>query len=336
MSQKLKSTLACLLESFFRQRLMAQRRASPETVSSYRDALQLLITFASERKAKRPHQLSIEDLDRDMVLLFLDHLEQERHNSIRTRNTRLAAIHSFFHHIASKDPVLMNLARRVLAIEGKKTTKHLLGYLEKPDLDSILTAPDGTTPQGRRNQTLLLFLARTGARVSEAIGVNVSDLILQNPPHVRLRGKGGKERTVPLVKDAVAAVHALLEERRVADHPEAAVFVNTRKQRLSRFGVIHILRHAVTAAAKTKPSLGTRAISPHTLRHSLAMHLLQSGVDLVTIQSVLGHASVNTTHQYVEADLEMKRRALEKCATVETNPAPYQPTDEVLALLESL
>jgi integrase/recombinase XerD len=336
MSQKLKSTLACLLESFFRQRLMAQRRASPQTVSSYRDALQLLITFTSERKAKRPNALSIEDLDREMILLFLDHLEQERHNSIRTRNTRLAAIHSFFHHVASKDPALLNLAGRVLGIEGKKTTKPLLGYLEKPDLDAILAAPDGNTQQGRRDHTLLLFMARTGARVSEAIGVTVSDLILKSPTHVRLRGKGGKERAVPLVKDAVAAVNALLEERGVAAQPEAAVFVNTRKQRLSRFGVIHILRRAVTAAAKTKPSLGTMAVSPHTLRHSQAMHLLQSGVDLVTIKSLLGHASVNTTHQYVEADLEMKRRALEKCATVETNPAPYQPTDEVLALLESL
>jgi len=270
MSQKPKSTLACLLESFFRQRLMAQRRASQETVSSYRDALQLLITFASERKTKCPSQLSIEDLDRDMVLLFLDHLEQERHNSIRTRNTRLAAIHSFFHHVASTDPALMNLAVRVLGIEGKKTTKPLLGYLERPDLDAILAAPDGNTQQGRRDYTLLLFLARTGARVSEAIGVTVSDLILKSPAHVRLRGKGAKERAVPLVKDAVAAVNALLQERGIAAQPEAAVFVNTRKQRLSRFGVIHILRRAITAAAKTKPSLGTMAVSPHTLRHYLA------------------------------------------------------------------
>ena len=336
MIQKPKSTLACLLESFFRQLLITQRRASPQTVSSYRDSLQLLIIFASERKAKRPHQLSVEDLDRDMILLFLDHLEQARHNSIRTRNARLAAIHSFFHHVATKDPALMNLVARVISIEGKRTTKPLLGYLEKPDLDAILAACDEGTPQGRRDRTLLLFLARTGARVSEAVGVNVGDLILVNPPHVRLRGKGGKERAVPMVRDAVAAVKALLEERGVAGEPHAAVFVNPREQRLSRFGVIHILRRAVAATAERKPNLAARAISPHTLRHSLAMQLLQSGVDLITIQSMLGHASVNTTHQYVEADLEMKRRALEKCATVETNPAPYQPPDEVLALLEAL
>lgn len=336
MIQKPESTLACLLESFFRQFLITQRRASPQTVSSYRDALQLLISFASERKGKRPHQLSVEDLDRDMILLFLDHLEYVRHNSVRTRNTRLAAIHSFFHHVASKDPALMNLVAKVVSIEGKRTTKPLFGYLEKPDLDAILAACDRNTQQGRRDYTLLLFLARTGARVSEAVGVNVSDLILQSPPHVRLRGKGGKERAVPMVKDAVAALKTLLQERGVAGEPQAPVFVNARKQRLSRFGVIHILRRAVVDAAERKPNLAARPISPHTLRHSLAMQLLQSGVDLITIQSVLGHASVNTTHQYVEADLEMKRRALDKCATVETNPAPYQPPDEVLALLESL
>jgi len=336
MTKQPKSTLASLLETFFHQSLIAQRRASPETVSSYRDALRLLITFASERTAKRPNRLNIEDLDRDMVLVFLDHLERERHNGVRTRNTRLAAIHSFFHHVASKDPGSVNLAGKVLGIEGKKTTKPPLGYLDKPDLDAIVAAPDRRTGQGRRDHTLLLFLARTGARVSEAIRVNGADLTLQMPSHVLLLGKGGKERAVPLAKDTVAALNALLEERDGASQREAAVFVNIRKQRLSRFGVRHILRRAVTAAAKARPSLGTKAISPHTLRHSLAMHLLQSGVDLVTIQSLLGHASVNTTHQYVEADLEMKRRALEKCATAETNPAPYQPTDEVLAFLESL
>jgi len=336
MKKQPKSTLANLLESFFRQHLLAQRRASPATVSSYRDALQLLITFASERIAKRPNQLTIEDLDRDMVLLFLDHLERERHNSVRTRNARLAAIHSFFHHIASHDPVSLNLAGKVLGIEGKKTTKPLLGFLDKLDLDAVLTAPDRNTSQGRRYHALLLFLARTGAQVSEAIRVNAGDLTLQRPPHVLLHGKGDKDRAVPLVKDAVAALNALLEERGVVAQAQTAVFVNARKQRLSRFGVIYILRRAVNAAAKGRPNLGIKAISPHTLRHTLAMHLLQSGVDLVTIQALLGHASVNTTHQYVEADLDMKRRALEKCGATETSPTPYRPTDEVLAFLESL
>jgi len=336
MIKRLQSTLAGLLESFFRHHMLVQRRASPETIRSYRDSMRLFINFASERIAKRPNQLRIEDLDRDMVLLFLDHLERERRNSIRTRNMRLAAIHSFFQHVTSKDPVAVNLAARVLGIEGKKTTKPLLRYLDKPDLDAIIAAPHRNTWRGRRDYTLLLFLARTGARVSEGIGVNVADLTLQNPAHVLLRGKGGKERAVPLAKDAIAALKALLEERGVAAQPQAAVFINSRKHRLTRYGVNHLLQRAVGAAAKERPSVGTRAISPHTLRHTLAMHLLQAGVDLVTIQSWLGHASVNTTHQYVEADLEMKRRALRECATVEMNPVPYTPSDEVLALLESL
>jgi len=331
-----RSTLGRLLESFFRQYMLVQRRASPETISSYRDSMRLLITFASDRIAKPPNQLSIEDLDRDMVLLFLDHLEEKRHNSIRTRNTRLAAIHSFFRHVATRDPVSVSLAAKVLGIEGKKTTRPLLGYLNKPDLDAIIAAPNQNTWRGRRDYTLLLFLARTGARVSEGIGVNVGDLTLQRPAYVLLRGKGGKERAVPLAKDATAALNNLLQERGVVAQPQAAVFVSSRKQRLTRYGVNHLLQIAVRTAAKARPSVGTRAISPHLLRHTLAMHLLQAGVDLVTIQSLLGHASVNTTHQYVEADLEMKRRALEKCATVETDPAPYQPTDAVLALLESL
>jgi len=261
------STLARLLESFFRQHMLAQRRASPETISSYRDSMRLLITFASERIAKRPNQLSIEDLDRDTVLLFLDHLELERHNSIRTRNTRLAAIHSFFHHVASRDPVSVNLAAEVLGIEGKKTTKPLLGYLDKLDLDAIIAAPNRNIWRGRRDYTLLLLLARTGARVSECIGVNVGDLTLRRPAHVLLRGKGGKRRAVPLTKDAVAALNALLEERGTAAQAQAAVFVNSRKHRLTRFGVNHLLRRAVHTAAKARPSVGTKAISPHTLRH---------------------------------------------------------------------
>jgi len=273
-----RSTLARFLESFFRQHMLVQRRASPETISSYRDSMRLLITFASERIAKRPNQLSIEDLDRDMVLLFLDHLERERHNSIPTRNTRLAAIHSFFHHAASQDPVSVNLAAKVLGIEGKKTTKPLLGYLDKPDLDAIIAAPNPNTWRGRRDHTLLLFLARTGGRVSEGMGVNVGDLILQRPAHVLFRGKGGKERAVPLAKDAVAALNALLEERGVAAQPHAAVFVNSRKHRLTRYGVNHILCRAVHIAAKARPSVGTKAISPHTLRHYSAFRTMPSEV----------------------------------------------------------
>ena len=336
MIQKLKSTLAQLLQSFFRRRLVAQRKASPATVSAYRDALRLFLLFASKRAGKPPSRLCLEELDRDVVLAFLDHLEQERHNTIRTRNVRLAAIRSFFQHVAYCDPAAMSLANRVLGIPGKRTTKRLLGYLPQADLDEIVAAPDQSTPQGRRDYALLLFLARTGARVSEAVGVNPADLQLQRPSHVVLRGKGAKERVVPLAKDTAVVLKALIHERGIATDSRSPVFVNARGQRLTRKGVTHILRRAVAIAAKAKPLLATRPVSPHTLRHSLAMSLLQSGVDISTIQSWLGHASVNTTHQYVEADLQMKRRALEKCSNPEASPSLYRPTDEVLALLESL
>jgi integrase/recombinase XerD len=334
MTKRPSSTLADLLQSFFRKHLVTQRAASPETVNGYRDALRLFLTFASERTKKRPAQLRIEELDRDMVLAFLDHLERERNNSVRTRNCRLAAIHSFFHHVAQRDPALMNVVSAVVDIQGKRTTKPVLGYLRRPELEMILAAPDRNKLPGRRNYTLLLFLARTGARASEAINVKVGDLTLDRPPQVLLRGKGAKQRIVPLTKDIATILRSYLEERHVASQLDAPVFVNARGQRISRFGVRYVLRQAVSMTGKS--IAGTKAISPHTLRHSLAMGLLQSGVDLVTIQAWLGHASINTTHQYMEADLEMKCAALEKCATLETTPVPYQPTDEVLALLESL
>jgi integrase/recombinase XerD len=336
MSQLPKSTLPDLLEAFFRKHLAAQRGASVATTSSYRDALKLFLTFVSAQTKKHPCQLRIEELDQDMVLAFLDHLQRERGNSTRTRNCRLAAIHSFFHYAASRDPAVINLANRVLGIQGKRTTKSILGYVRQPDLEAILAASDRSKPQGRRDHALLLFLSRTGARVSEAIGVNVGDLTLDWPSQVLLHGKGAKQRIVPLSKDIASVLRAYIAERRVLSQPEAAVFVNARGGRLSRFGVIYILRKTLSIAIRTRSIAAADSISPHTLRHSLAMGLLQSGVDPITIQSWLGHASLNTTHQYMEADLEMKRRALEKCGTSETMPTPYRPTDEVLAFLESL
>jgi len=334
MIQCLKSTLAFLLESFFRQHLMAQRRASPATVNAYRDALRLFLLFASQRAGKSPSRLSLEELDRDVVLAFLDHLEQERHNSVSTRNLRLTAIRSFFQHVAYCDPQAMSLANRVLTIPSKKTTKRLMNYLRQDELDAILAVPDRSFPQGRRDYALLLFLVRSGSRVSEAIGVNVEDLQLQQPSYVLCRGKGSKERMVPLAKDIVAVLKALIHERGIETDFQSPVFVNARGQRLTRHGVIHIIHRAVASA--TNPPLRSKSISPHTMRHTAAMILLQSGVDLTTIQSWLGHASVNTTHHYVEADLEMKRRALEKCKITEADLVIYQPSDQVLALLEAL
>lgn len=328
-------TLAFLLESFFRNRLAAQRRASPATIAAYRDALRLLLVFASERAGQPPSRLRLEDLDHEVVLAFLDHLETTRGNSVRTRNARLAAIRSFFQHVAYSDPAAMGIAQRVLGIPGKRTSRRVVGYLRDDELEAVLAAPDRSTAQGRRDHALLLFLARTGARVSEAVAVNVMDLRLDNPSQVLLHGKGSKDRVVPLEADIITVLRCFLAEGRHR-RPDDPVFVNARGKRLTRFGVIHLLDRAVAGAGQAAPELVKRAVSPHTLRHTRAMEMLKGGVDLTTIQSWLGHANVATTHHYTEADLEMKRKALALCEHPDAEPVRYQPTDELLALLDRL
>ena len=329
-------TLATMLESFFRKRLAAQRNASAATIESYRDALRLLLVFAAERAGKQPSRLRLEDIDRGVVLAFLDHLEVGRGNSIRTRNARLAAVRSFFQHVAYEDPGSMGIAQRVISIPGKRTVRHVVRYLRKDELDVLLATPDRQSSKGRRDYALLLFLARTGARVSETVAVNVSDLRLEAPCQVLLHGKRSKDRVVPLAGDLVAALRELCSERAISSDAAEPVFINTRGTRLSRFGVIHILDTTVSAVRTDHPGMLSGAISPHTMRHTTAMHLLQAGVDLTTIQAWLGHASVLTTHHYMEADVEMKRRALASCDHPDATPSRYQPPDEVLALLESL
>ena len=334
-SQK-NTTLGTHLESFFRDRLVSQRRCSPATVSTYRDGLRLLLIFASKQTGKPPSRLTVEDLDREVILAFLNHLESERGNSIRTRNARLAAIRSFFQHIAYCDPSAIGVVQRVLAIQEKRTVKRAISYLRQEDLAALLAAPDQNTWQGRRDHTLLLFLGRTGARVSEAIGVNGSDLRLDKPYQVLLLGKGSKERVVPLTEETVTALRSYRDENVHRLEMEGPFFINARGARLTRFGVVHILNRATKTAAKQHPHLAKMPISPHTLRHTVAMHMLQAGVDLTTIQSWLGHVTVNTTHQYVEADTEMKLRAIEMCASPEAPVSLYVPKDDVLTLLESL
>jgi len=329
-------SLANHLESFFRQYLAAQRQASPATIATYRDGLRLFLVFAAEQTGKPPSRLTLADLDRDRVLSFLTHLEKERGNTVRTRNARLAVIRSFFKHVAYRDPAAMEAATRILAIPGKRMTKRVLTYLREEELDALLAVPDRTAPSGRRDHALLLFMARTGARVSEAIGVRPADLRLDRPCQVLLRGKGAKERIVPLANDLAGLLKALIQME--GQHIGAAtpIFRNARGKGLTRFGVLHILQRTVAAVASTLPALAQRTISPHTLRHTAAMHLLQAGVDLTTIRSWLGHVAVQTTNDYVEADVEMKRRALEKCHEPEVASVRYRPADEVLALLESL
>lgn len=331
------ATLPPLLESFFRSRLPKQRNASRATIASYRDALRMLILFAAERAGRKPCALTIEDLDRDLILAFLDELEKTRKNTVQTRNARLTAIRSFFHHVAANDPASLGIAQRVLAIPLKKSHTEVTRHLARRELDALIDAPDQRTPHGRRDRTLLLFLARTGARVSEALDADACDLQLERPrPQVLLRGKGRKERIVPIPDDLVKALKALMRERGVEAHETRPLFVGTKETRLTRFGATHIVRRAVAAAAASMPELAGKSISPHVFRHSLAMTLLQSGVDLLTIQAWLGHSQVATTHRYAAADVEMMRRGLDKAGIPGKLPARFQPKDRVLQLLESL
>ena len=297
----------------------------------------MLVLFAAERTGRKPCALAIEDIDRDMILAFLDELEQKRKNSVQTRNARLGAIRSFFHHVAANDPAALGIAQRVLAIPIKKSHTEITHHLSRGELDAVIAAPDQQTQLGRRDRTLLLFMARTGARVSEALGVDACDLQLEHPrPQVLLRGKGRKERIVPITHDLVKALKALIRERGIDQHDGRPLFVGTHGVRLTRFGATHIVRRAATMATANTPELMRKTISPHVFRHSLAMALLQSGVDLLTIQAWLGHSQVATTHRYAAADVEMMRRGLDKAGVSGKLPMRYQPKDSVLQLLESI
>lgn len=334
---KTKPSLASLLQSFFGNRLTHQRNATPATVASYRDALRLLVLFASERTGRKPCTLAIEDLDRDLVLGYLDHLEKKRGNSIHTRNSRLTAVRSFFHHVAASDPESIGIAQRVLAIPIKRSNIEVTHYLSRSELDALIEAPNQQTLRGRRDRVLLLFLARTGARISETLGVDAADLQLDRPrPQVMLRGKGRKQRIVPLSADLAKALEVLLQERGISRHDPCPLFIGTHGRRLTRFGATHIVRRAAATASKQVAQLDRKVISPHVFRHSLAMMLLQSGVDLLTIQAWLGHAQVATTHRYASADLQMMRQGLQKAGVSSTELARYKPKDEVLRLLEQL
>jgi len=330
-------SLAPLLESFFRNRLTKQRNASPSTIASYRDALRMLILFAAENIGRKPAALAVEDLDRDLVLAFLDEIEEKRKNSVLTRNARLTAIRSFFHHVAANDPASLGVAQRILAIPVKRSHIEVTHHLSQHEVDALIDAPDQKTPRGRRDRALLLFLARTGARVSEAIGVNAGDLNLDRPrPQVLLRGKGRKERIVPIPNDLAKTLEALMSERGIALHEPRPLFVGTHDTRLTRFGATHIVRRAVATATLAMPELARKSISPHVFRHSLAMKLLQSGVDLLTIQAWLGHSQVATTHRYAAADVEMMRRGLEKAGVSGKHANRFKPKDAVLHLLERI
>ena len=328
------SALAPIMQGFFTERLIGQRQASPHTVASYRDAFRLLLAFVQRRDGKPPSQLALEDLDAVVIGAFLDHLEADRHNSARTRNNRLAAIHSLFAYAALRHPEHAALIQRVLAIPAKRTDRQLVSFLTDDEVDALLAAPDRDTWVGRRDHALLLVAVQTGLRVSELTSLTRADVELGTGAHLRCHGKGRKDRITPLTTQVRAVLQVWLAERQGA--PDDAVFPSRRGGPLSSDAVAFLVTRHARTAAKCCPPLTTKTVTPHVLRHTCAMRLLAVGVDISVIALWLGHEGVETTQIYLHADLAIKERALARTAPAGTTPGRYRPPDSLLAFLEGL
>jgi site-specific recombinase XerD len=327
-------TFSILLERFFTQRLMQQRQASAHTIASYRDTFRLLLKFVQKRLRKAPCTLSLENVDATIVLDFLDELEKVRKVTPRTRNLRLTAIHSFFRYVAFEAPAHAAQIQRVLAIPAKRFARKLVPFLNRPEVDALLAAPDQRTWSGRRDHALILLAVQTGLRLAELTGLRRQDLYLETGAHVRVMGKGRKERCTPLSKNTRSVLVAWLREP--PRQPDQPVFPNARGGRLSAHGVHYLLAKHVTSATLICPSLGTKRVSPHVLRHAAAMDLLQQGIDRSVIALWLGHESIETTQMYLDADLELKQRVLDAVLPPNGKPGRYRPDDKLLAFLNSL
>jgi site-specific recombinase XerD len=332
-------TLSALVQSFFTLAL-PQRGMSPLTILSYRDAMKLLLRFVAERKRRPVVRLQVADLDASIVRDFLDHLEKKRGNGIATRNNRLAAIRSFFGFVAAEEPALADLCQHVCAVPLKRAPVRPIPYLEEDEMQALLAGPDRSTAASRRDHALLLFLYNTAARVQELTGVRASDLHLARPSQVLLRGKRKKERICPFWASTARALRALLAEAAISPGSDRKVFLNTQGEPLTRFGVDYIIKKYAPVAAVAVPSLARKRISPHTIRHTAAVHMLNAGVDVNVIRSWLGHADLRTTNVYAEINLATKRKAIESCAPRGVDGRARRPSwkrsRDLLAWLEQL
>ena len=328
------SALATTLQAFFSDRLIRQRQVSSNTVAAYRDTLRLLLIFASENRGKAPGKLDIDDLDAPLIGAFLDHLEHERQNGVRTRNARLAAIRSLFRYAALRHPEHAATIERVLAIPPKRFERRLVTYLTEAEIDALLAAPDRTTWIGRRDTALFALAVQTGLRASELIGLNCSDVHLGSGAHVSCNGKGRKQRITPLTSGTVAVLRAWMTER--AGLHLDPLFPTRIGRALSRDALERRLAGYVEDATAVCPSLARKRVSMHVLRHSAAMRLLRAGIDTSVIALWLGHEQIETTQIYLHADLRIKERALERTAPITAKPGRFRPTDKLLAFLEAL
>lgn len=323
-----------LLQTFFTDRLLRQRRASAHTVASYRDCFRLLLRFAAQRLGKSSAELSLDDVNAPFIGEFLEHVEKQRANSARTRNVRLAAVHSFFRYVSLCEPACADLCRRILAIPSKRYERKPIEFLSREEIDALLVAPDADTWIGRRDRTLLLVAIQTGLRVSELIHLRCEEVVLGTGAHIRCEGKGRKQRCTPLRRETAAVMASWLRERK--GQPGDPVFPSTRGGALSRDAVERLVTKHSKAAQRHCPSLKRKEVTPHVLRHTAAMELLQHGVDRAVIALWLGHESVETTQIYLHADMRLKEKALSRTAPVGIKPGRYRPDDQLLAFLESL
>ena len=323
-----------LLQSFFTDRLLRQRRASPHTIAGYRDSFRLLLHFAKERLGKAALNVTLEDLNVRFVGDFLDDLEKRRKNSARTRNIRLAAVHSFFQYVALEEPAHALLCQQILSMPTKRHERRPVEFLTRAESQAMLAAPNLSRWVGRRDRTMLLLAVQTGLRVSELTGLRCEDLVLGTGAHVHCEGKGRKHRCTPLRPETVKVLEAWLRERR--GRPEDPLFVSTRGGKLSRDAIERLVTKYAAAAARTCTSLKRKKVSPHVLRHSAAMDLLQNGVDRSVIALWLGHESVETTQMYLHADIRLKEQALSRTLPLGTRPGRFRPGDKLLAFLENL
>ena len=328
------ASFAPLLERFFVQRLMQQRQASPHTISSYRDTFRQFLKFVQQRLHKPPSRLNFEEIDAPLVAAFLDDLEQRQEVSVRSRNLRLTAIHSFFRYAAFEAPAQSAQIQRVLAIPSKRFTRTLVPFLTRPEVDALLAAPDQGTWSGRRDHAFLLVAVQTGLRLSEMTGLKREDIILGVGAHVRVIGKGRKERCTPFAKSTLAVLKAWLREPQRGDSD--VLFPSAKGERLSVHGVQYLLTKHRLVAANVCPSLIQKRVTVHRLRHTMAMDLLQAGADRAVIALWLGHESVETTQIYLDATLSMKEQALAKTSPPRSRPGRYKPGDQLLDFLNSL
>jgi site-specific recombinase XerD len=323
------------LEAFFTDRLQQQQNASTNTIASYRDTFRLLLAFAHSEMHKAPSALELVDLDAPFIVAFLAHLETQRGNSISTRNARLAAVHSFFKYVALREPAHGAVAQRVLAIPSKRTAKKVVAFLTRLEFEALIAAPDQSTSLGRRDHVLLMLAIQTGLRVSELISLCQQDVRLDRAgAHVRCSGKRRKERVTPLTPQAVKALRAYLRDQKPA--PSAPLFRSQRGGPMSRDAVERVIEKYRARAATMCPTLAKKRVSPHVLRHTNAMMLLNSGVDRSVIALWLGHESIETTEIYLQADMATKERAIAKTAPIGVRQARYRPPDELLRFLATL